>query len=90
MDGYTKKYFLGKIEEILEERPIDEVSPVFLYRAPDGLLTLLTKHGNQAVGNIELIAFAEVLGCSVAEAEAYLQEAISTYWLDQDTSLKRR
>jgi len=79
MDNYTRKYFFEEIGRILDERPIDEIRPIFLYRPANGGICILGESGNKAIGNIELIAFAEVLGCTVDEAADYLSDVIMEY-----------
>ena len=61
MDNYTRKFFFEAIERILDEREIEEVRPVFLFRSKDGLITLLDRSGNKAVGEIERLVWS-ILG----------------------------
>lgn len=71
MNTYTKKYFFNKIEEILNDgRPIEEVCPVFLYRAENGLLTALTDDGNRWVGDLE--SFMDALMSGKMDISKYI------------------
>jgi hypothetical protein len=72
MNDHTHKFFLDEVRQLLESHPVEELKPVLLFVAEDGVPTMLHHSGNKAVGNLLGLLEAEYgLGESSPTPDGY-------------------
>ena len=52
MNDHTRKSFFDEVRQLLESHPVEELKPVLLFVAEDGVPTMLHRSGNKAADNL--------------------------------------